>query len=118
MQNQLGLQAIDAGAFGGGREGVQQAELQGRALMLWVKHKQQGFNTALGAAQRQQQSWFTWRSTVRSNGFRPTTNGSRRYQSINGCRWCSKTTCSSQHLMHKDNLHYNNNTNLIKELSS
>jgi hypothetical protein len=29
MQNQLGAQAISAGAFGGGREGVQQAELQG-----------------------------------------------------------------------------------------
>ena len=32
MQNQLGAQAVKAGAFGGGREGVQQAELQGRAL--------------------------------------------------------------------------------------
>ena len=49
------LQAIDAGAFGGGREGVQQAELQGRTLVLWVRAQQQGFNTALGAAQRQQQ---------------------------------------------------------------
>ena len=39
MQNQLGAKAIDAGAFGGGREGVQQAELQGRAL------------TAMGQAQ-------------------------------------------------------------------
>ena len=28
MQNQLGAKAIGAGAFGGGREGVQQAELQ------------------------------------------------------------------------------------------
>ena len=32
MQNKLGSQAIGAGAFGGGREGVQQAELQGRTL--------------------------------------------------------------------------------------
>ena len=32
MQNKLGANAISAGAFGGGREGVQQAELQGRTL--------------------------------------------------------------------------------------
>ena len=31
MQNQIGAQAIGSGAFGGGREGVQLAELQGRA---------------------------------------------------------------------------------------
>jgi len=55
MQNQLGAKAIDAGAFGGGREGVQQAELQGRALTAMGTAQQQGFNTALGAAQRQQQ---------------------------------------------------------------
>jgi hypothetical protein len=55
MQNQLGAQAINSGAFGGGREGVQQAELQGRALTAMGTAQQQGFNTALGAAQRQQQ---------------------------------------------------------------
>ena len=55
MQNQLGAQAIGAGAFGGGREGVQQAELQGRALEAMGRAQAQGFNTALGAAQRQQQ---------------------------------------------------------------
>jgi len=55
MQNKLGAQAINAGAFGGGREGVQQAELQGRALSAMGQAQAQGFNTALGAAQRQQQ---------------------------------------------------------------
>jgi hypothetical protein len=55
MQNQLGAKAIGSGAFGGGREGVQQAELQGRALSAMGQANQQGFNTALGAAQRQQQ---------------------------------------------------------------
>jgi hypothetical protein len=55
MQNQLGAQAVNAGAFGGGREGVQQAELQGRALEAMGRAQQQGFTTALGAAQRQQQ---------------------------------------------------------------
>jgi len=55
MQNQLGAQAIGAGAFGGGREGVQQAELQGRILSNMGQANQQGFNTALSAAQNQQQ---------------------------------------------------------------
>ena len=55
MQNRLGAQAVGAGAFGGGREGVQQAELQGRALSAMGQAQAAGFNTALGAAQRQQQ---------------------------------------------------------------
>ena len=54
MQNQIAQQAIQSGAFGGGREGVQQAELQGRTLEAMGRAQQQGFNTALGAAQRQQ----------------------------------------------------------------
>ena len=54
MQNKLGSQAIGAGAFGGGREGVQQAELQGRTLSAMGQAQAQGFNTALGAAQNQQ----------------------------------------------------------------
>lgn len=54
MGNQLGSKAIGAGAFGGGREGVQQAELQGRALTAMGTAQQQGFNTALSAAQNQQ----------------------------------------------------------------
>jgi len=54
MGNQVGSQAINAGAFGGGREGVQQAELQGRALTAMGTAQQQGFNTALSAAQNQQ----------------------------------------------------------------
>jgi len=55
MQNQLGAQAVGAGAFGGGREGVQQAELQGRTLSNIGQSLATGFQTALGAAQRQQQ---------------------------------------------------------------
>jgi|TARA_R100001440_G_scaffold13633_1_gene23503 hypothetical protein len=55
MQNQIAQQAIRSGAFGGGREGVQQAELQGRTLEAMGRAQQAGFNTALGAAQRQQQ---------------------------------------------------------------
>ena len=55
MQNQLGAQAVGAGAFGGGREGVQQAELQGRTLSNIGRSLATGFQSALGAAQRQQQ---------------------------------------------------------------
>jgi hypothetical protein len=54
MQNQLSAQAINAGAFGGGREGVQQAELQNRILEAQGRANAQGFGTALGAAQNQQ----------------------------------------------------------------
>ena len=55
MQNQMGATALQSGAFGGGREGVQQAELQGRTLSAMGRAQAQGFNTALGAAQNQQQ---------------------------------------------------------------
>jgi hypothetical protein len=54
-QNQLSASAIDAGAFGGGRQGVQQAELQKRTLEAMGQAQAQGFQTALGAAQNQQQ---------------------------------------------------------------
>jgi len=55
MGNQLSAQAVQSGAYGGGREGVQQAELQSRALEAMGRAQQQGFGQALGAAQRQQQ---------------------------------------------------------------
>jgi len=55
QSNQIAGNAVNAGSFGGGREGVQQAELQGRALSAMGQAQQQGFNTALGAAQNQQQ---------------------------------------------------------------
>jgi hypothetical protein len=55
QQNQLSAQAVQAGAFGGGREGVQQAELQRATQANIGQAQQQGFNTALQAAQQQQQ---------------------------------------------------------------
>jgi hypothetical protein len=54
-QNQLSAQAVLQGAFGGGREGVQRAELENARLRQIGQAQQQGFNTALGAAQNQQQ---------------------------------------------------------------
>ena len=59
MQNQIGAQAIGSGAFGGGREGVQLAELQGRTLSEMGRAQARGYQTALGAAQRQQQVGLT-----------------------------------------------------------
>lgn len=59
QQNQLGAQATAAGAFGGSRQGIAEAETnrafaqQGGQLASGLR--MQGFNTALGAAQNQQQ---------------------------------------------------------------
>jgi len=53
-QNQLAAQAVQAGAFGGGREGVQRAELDRARLETIGQSQAQGFQTALGAAQQQQ----------------------------------------------------------------
>lgn len=54
-QNQLSAQAVGAGAFGGGRQGVAQAEIE-RARQANIGQAQaQGFQTALQAAQGQQQ---------------------------------------------------------------
>jgi hypothetical protein len=55
QQNQLSAQAVNAGAFGGGREGVQRAELQRATQQNIGQAQQQGFNTALQAGQQQQQ---------------------------------------------------------------
>jgi hypothetical protein len=53
-QQGIADQAILSGAFGGGREGVQRAELQRGTLDVLGRAQQQGFNTALQAAQQQQ----------------------------------------------------------------
>ncbi len=54
-QNQLSGQAVQSGAFGGGREGVQRAEQERARLASVGEAQRSGFNTALGAAQQQQQ---------------------------------------------------------------
>ena len=54
-QNQLAARAVQAGGFGGGREGVQRAEQERARLGQIGQAQQTGFNTALGAAQNQQQ---------------------------------------------------------------
>lgn len=58
QQNTLGAQASRAGAFGGSRHGVAEGTMlgdYGRAFGdIAAQQRQQGFNTALGAAQTQQ----------------------------------------------------------------
>ena len=54
-QQGIADQAIQSGAFGGGREGIQRAELQRGTLDVLGRAQQQGFGTALQAAQQQQQ---------------------------------------------------------------
>jgi hypothetical protein len=54
-QNQLAAQAVGSGAFGGGREGVRIAEEERARLANIGQSMATGFQTALGAAQRQQQ---------------------------------------------------------------
>jgi hypothetical protein len=54
-QNKLAGQAVGAGAFGGGREGVQRAEQERARLGKIGEAQATGFQTALGAAQNQQQ---------------------------------------------------------------
>jgi hypothetical protein len=54
-QNQLSAQAVQSGAFGGGREGVQRAEQERARLGKIGEAQATGFQTALGAAQNQQQ---------------------------------------------------------------
>jgi hypothetical protein len=56
QRNQVASGAVQAGAFGGGREGVQLAEAERARLGLVGQTQAAGFNTALGAAQQAQQA--------------------------------------------------------------
>ena len=82
MQNRLAAQAVRAGAFGGGREGVQQAELQDRILSQIGQAQQEGFGTALQAAQNQQRMLVLVQVNIIRCGSTTTTNGSTRHWSI------------------------------------
>ena len=54
MSNQLSANAVNSGAYGGGREGVQQAELQSQTLGKMGESLAQGFQSAAGLAGQQQ----------------------------------------------------------------
>ena len=51
--NQLGASAVASGAFGGGRQGIAEAEIERARLANIGQAQAQGFQTALGAAQTQ-----------------------------------------------------------------
>ena len=51
--NRLGAQAVGAGAFGGARQGIAEAEIERARLANIGQSMASGFNTALGAAERQ-----------------------------------------------------------------
>ena len=55
QSNQQAAEAVAAGAFGGGREGVQRAEQERLRLGLIGQAQAEGFKSALGAAERQRQ---------------------------------------------------------------
>ena len=54
QRNAIGASAVRSGAFGGGREGIQLAELQGRTQQAIGAAAQQNYGQALQAAQNQQ----------------------------------------------------------------
>ena len=51
--NRLGAQAVGAGAFGGARQGIAEAEIERARQANIGQSLASGFNTALGAAERQ-----------------------------------------------------------------
>ena len=53
--NRLGAQAVGAGAFGGARQGIAEAEIERARLANIGQAQAQGFQTALSAAQTQRQ---------------------------------------------------------------
>src|SRR6056300_1623312 len=53
-QNQAAAQAVNAGAFGGGRQGIQSAEIERARLANIGQAQAQGFQTAAGLAAQQQ----------------------------------------------------------------
>ena len=66
--NQLGAQAVASGAFGGGRQGIAQAEIERARLANIGQAQAQGFQTALGAAQTQRQQQLAAGATLGSLG--------------------------------------------------
>jgi hypothetical protein len=65
QRNQVASSAVQSGAFGGGREGVQLAEAERARLGLVGQTQAAGFNTALGAAQQAQQAQIQNRTGLR-----------------------------------------------------
>jgi len=74
-QNQFAGQSVGAGAFGGGRQGIQAAEEERARLGQIGQAQAAGFQTALGAAQSQQASWTCSGTAIRNIRSGSTING-------------------------------------------
>ena len=68
QQIRLGAQAVASGAFGGGRQGIAEAEIERARLANIGQAQAQGFQTALGAAQTQRQQQLAAGATLGSLG--------------------------------------------------
>ncbi len=66
--NRLGAQAVASGAFGGGRQGIAEAEIERARLANIGQAQAQGFQTALGAAQTQRQQQLAAGQTLGALG--------------------------------------------------
>jgi hypothetical protein len=106
-QQGIADQAITSGAFGGGREGIQRAELQRGTLDVLGRAQQQGFGTALQAAQNQQQlaaqTGLQAGQTLGQLGTTQQAMAQGDIKSINGGWWFTKTTCTTRIRCNKTN---------------
>jgi hypothetical protein len=103
----LQIRQFTSGAFGGGREGIQRAELQRGTLDVLGRAQQQGFGTALQAAQNQQQlaaqTGLQAGQTLGQLGTTQQTMAQGDIKSINGSWWTTKTTCTTRIRRNKTN---------------
>lgn len=81
-QNKLGAQAIGTGAFGGGREGVQQAEIERARLANIGQLQATGFQTAAQLAGQQQQIGLQAGQQLANIGAQQQTMGQADIQSL------------------------------------
>lgn len=81
-QNKLGAQAIGAGAFGGGREGVQQAEVERARLANIGQLQATGFQTAAQLAGQQQSLGLQAGQQLANIGAQQQTMGQADIQSL------------------------------------
>jgi hypothetical protein len=106
-QQGIADQAIQSGAFGGGREGIQRAELQRGTLDVLGRAQQQGFGTALQAAQNQQQlAAQTGLQAGQTLGQLGTTQQAMAQGDISQLMaswWITKTTCTTRIRCNKTN---------------
>jgi len=81
-QNKLGAQAVGTGAFGGGREGVQQAEIERARLANIGQLQATGFQTAAQLAGQQQQIGLQAGQQLANIGAQQQTMGQADIQSL------------------------------------